>query len=52
MYKLLLVDDEVDVREGLLSEIDWEVHGFQVEGTAENGREAMELVTGFPPMLS
>ena len=52
MYKLLLVDDEVDVREGLLSEIDWEKHGFAVEGTAENGREAMELIDRLSPMLS
>ena len=29
MYKLLLVDDEVDVREGLLSEINWEEQGFR-----------------------
>ncbi len=49
MYKLLLVDDEVDVREGLLSEIDWEKHGFAVEGTAENGREAMELIDRLSP---
>ncbi len=49
MYKLMLVDDEVDVREGLLSEIDWEMHGFVVEGTAENGREAMELIDRLSP---
>jgi two-component system response regulator YesN len=43
MYKLILVDDEADVREGVLSEIDWEAHGFQVSDVAENGREALEM---------
>lgn len=43
MYKLLLVEDEEDVREGLAEEIDWESHGFQVVDTAENGKEAAEM---------
>lgn len=43
MYKLLLVDDEEDVRDGLVEEIDWANLGFQVVDTAENGREAAEL---------
>lgn len=43
VYKVLLVDDEADVREGLVQEIDWEACGFTVVGTAENGKEAMEL---------
>ncbi|MCJ8014295.1 response regulator [Paenibacillus sp. KQZ6P-2] len=44
MYKLLLVEDEEDVRDGLVEEIDWESCGFQVVDTAENGREAAELI--------
>lgn len=44
MYNLILVDDEEDVREGLLEEIAWEEHGFQVIDKAENGREATELI--------
>lgn len=44
MYKLILADDEEDVREGLLQLIDWESLGFQVMDTAENGKEAVELV--------
>ncbi|MDR0270690.1 response regulator [Paenibacillus sp.] len=43
MYKLLLVEDEEDVRDGLVEEIDWTSHGFQVVDTAENGREAAEI---------
>ncbi len=44
MYTLILVDDEEDVREGLLDEISWEEYGFQVIERAENGREATELI--------
>lgn len=49
MYKLLLVDDEEDVREGLLQEMNWEQCGFQVVGIAENGREAMECMERLRP---
>ncbi|MBT2764694.1 response regulator [Paenibacillus sp. ISL-20] len=49
MYKVLLVDDEADVREGLVQEIQWGACGFTIEGTAENGREAMELAERLEP---
>lgn len=43
MYKLLLVDDEMEVRSGILKKIKWEDLGFEIAGEAENGREALEL---------
>jgi len=49
MYKLILVDDEEDVREGVVQEIDWEAIGFEVVDKAENGREALELVERLQP---
>ncbi|OPA73710.1 DNA-binding response regulator [Paenibacillus selenitireducens] len=49
MYKLMLVDDEEDVREGLLQEIDWEALGFVVVETAENGQEAIECIERSEP---
>ncbi|OAB44360.1 response regulator [Paenibacillus glacialis] len=49
MYSLILVDDEEDVREGLLDEINWEEYGFQVVEKAENGREATELIERYVP---
>ncbi|MDD9272167.1 response regulator [Paenibacillus sp. GCM10023248] len=49
MYKLLLVDDEEDVREGVVREVDWEAIGFEVIDKAENGREALELVERLLP---
>ncbi|HEX2946872.1 MAG TPA: response regulator [Clostridia bacterium] len=49
MYKLILVDDENDVREGILQEIDWRAIGFEVVGTAENGKEAYDLLERLVP---
>lgn len=49
MYKLILVDDEEDVREGVVREIDWEAIGFEVIEKAENGREALEMVERLQP---
>ncbi|UKS26741.1 response regulator [Paenibacillus sp. HWE-109] len=49
MYKLLLVDDEEDVREGVVREINWEAIGLEVIEKAENGREALEMVERLQP---
>ena len=43
MYKLILVDDEEEVRKGVLEKIDWHKLGFEIVGEAENGKEALEL---------
>lgn len=42
MYKVLLVDDEPTIREGLRTLISWEELGFQVIDTAANGQEALQ----------
>lgn len=42
MYKVLIVDDEVLVRVGLKSAIDWESLGFTVVAEASNGEQAYE----------
>jgi len=42
MYKVLLVDDEPLVTEGLELLIDWGAHGFRICGTAANGWEALQ----------
>ncbi len=49
MYKLLLVDDEAEVREGIISKIDWEKTGFEIAGQAENGLEALEVMEKINP---
>ncbi|MEK8129288.1 response regulator [Paenibacillus filicis] len=49
MYKLVLVEDEEDVREGIAAEIDWAACGFELMDTAENGKDAMDLVERWAP---
>ncbi|MBU9720995.1 MULTISPECIES: response regulator transcription factor [Bacillaceae] len=51
MYKVLLVDDEVFVRQGLLSLISWEEFGFEVIAEAGNGEDAFELIEEHSPDL-
>ncbi|MCX7711151.1 MAG: response regulator [Clostridia bacterium] len=49
MYKILIVDDESFVREGIKENIDWKKHGFELVCDCENGLEAMEAVDKFKP---
>jgi len=51
MYKVLIVDDEPIVREGLQYIIDWESYGFTVVGTAENGKIGLEKIYDLKPEL-
>ncbi len=44
MYKVLLVDDERIIREGIAKIIDWEGSGFSLIGAAQNGVEAFEII--------
>ncbi|MFD0671400.1 response regulator [Cohnella sp. GCM10027633] len=48
MYRVLLVDDEYEVRSGLKIKIDWESLGFSVAGEAGDGREALALLEREP----
>ncbi|MCD8014009.1 MAG: response regulator [Lachnospiraceae bacterium] len=40
MYKLLIVDDEARIRNGLSNLIEWEVYGIELAGLAEDGAKA------------
>lgn len=42
-YKLLLVDDEEEVRNAIYKKIAWEQYGFDIIGAVENGKEALEV---------
>ncbi|MBP1990402.1 response regulator transcription factor [Paenibacillus eucommiae] len=44
MHKLLIVDDEEYVRNGLKKRFSWQEFGFQVIGTCNNGQEALDFV--------
>ncbi|HEX3045145.1 MAG TPA: response regulator transcription factor [Bacillota bacterium] len=51
MYKVLLVDDEPYVIEGLKEMIDWEKRGYQICGEASNGEDAFQMIQDFDPDL-
>ncbi|PWW07295.1 two-component system response regulator YesN [Paenibacillus cellulosilyticus] len=52
MYKLMIVDDELLMRIGIRSLLEWEEHGFQLVGEAENGKEALEIaLETFPDLI-
>ena len=44
MLKVLLVDDEPFIIQGLKVLIDWEQEGFTIAGTASNGKEAYDFL--------
>ncbi len=44
MYKLIIVDDEEEVRQGIIDKIDWASFNFEIAGQAENGREALDII--------
>ena len=51
MYRLMIVDDEPEIRDGLLEIINWEQEGFTVVGVAENGLEALQVAESVSPDL-
>ena len=51
MIKVLLVDDELIVRQYLVSIIEWEKYGFYICGEAGSGKEALEMIELYSPDL-
>ncbi len=51
LCKILIVDDEVLVRQGIKHYLVWEQYGFQIVGEASNGREALELISELRPHI-
>jgi len=51
LYKVFLVEDEVVVREGLRTNIDWEQYGFTYIGDAADGEMALPLIREIKPDL-
>lgn len=49
MLKLLIADDEVFVRFGIKSTIDWRSLGFDIVGDAEDGLKALEMARSERP---
>lgn len=51
MYKVLIVDDEPSIRQGLRTLIDWSRFGFEVCGEAANGKEGLLQYAEYHPDL-
>lgn len=49
MLKVMLVDDEVIIRQGLKKIINWQSVGFEIAGEASNGAEAIEKIASLSP---
>ncbi|GGO07911.1 response regulator [Saccharibacillus kuerlensis] len=52
MYKVLIVDDEPMIREGLRTIVDWGAEGFEIVDTASNGKEGLEKFGQIAPDLT
>ncbi len=44
MYTIIIVDDELEIRESMVDLVDWNRLGFQVVGQAKDGNEALEMI--------
>ncbi len=51
LYRIILVDDEEEVRKSIIRKINWEENGFLVAGDAENGEDALEKIEPLEPDL-
>lgn len=49
LYKIMIVDDEESIREGIRQKIDWKRSDFELVATAGNGQEALELAQNLHP---
>ncbi|KIL41558.1 hypothetical protein SD70_06780 [Gordoniibacillus kamchatkensis] len=51
MYKIIIVDDDEEVREGIIECIDWNSHGFEVAAECSDGSEALAAARKHKPDL-
>lgn len=49
LYRIMLVDDEEEVRKAIIHNMDWATLGFEVAGDAENGEDALEKLEQLEP---
>lgn len=49
LCKILIVDDEILVRQGIRHHLNWEQHGFRIVGEASNGKEALAMIEPLSP---
>lgn len=49
MFRLLIADDEEDIRKGIANFIDWNAYGIEVCGEAEDGEQALDMIRELHP---
>ena len=49
LLKLVIVDDEPILLQGLLDTYDWKGMGFRVVGTAQSGEQAIQVIEEVQP---
>lgn len=48
MYSLIIVDDELKIREGIANLFPWEQNGFEIKGLFSNGMQALNYLREHP----
>lgn len=48
MYRILLVDDEALIREAVSENVAWGKYGYELVGSCENGKEALDFIAQNP----
>lgn len=48
MYRVLLADDEVIIRENVSRHVPWPEHGFELVTSCQNGQEAVDYISSNP----
>lgn len=51
LCRLMIIDDEFIMRQGLKNMVDWEAEGFQIVGESSNGKEGLELIEKTKPHI-
>ncbi|MDD4849260.1 MAG: response regulator [Gemmiger sp.] len=49
MYKLMIVDDEAAIRQGMARSIPWAAWGYEITALCSNGQEAVEMLEEAKP---
>lgn len=48
MFKLLIVEDDITIRKGLVECVQWKDYGIEIIGEASNGRKALAVIESGP----
>lgn len=49
--KVVIIDDEFIMRQGMKHMLEWEKEGFQIVGEASNGQEGLEVIEKTKPNI-